>query len=47
MGEELADGFAWMGALANLYGVDLEEAFLKKCPSVCFTCRQKPCVCTD
>jgi NTP pyrophosphatase (non-canonical NTP hydrolase) len=33
--EELADCFAWIGALANLYGVDLEEAFLKKYPGVC------------
>jgi NTP pyrophosphatase (non-canonical NTP hydrolase) len=24
--EELADCFAWIGALANLYGVDLKEA---------------------
>lgn len=27
--EELADCFAWIAALANLYGVNLEEAFLK------------------
>lgn len=27
--EELADCFAWIGALANLYGVNLEGAFLK------------------
>ncbi|AAM03984.1 TPA: nucleotide pyrophosphohydrolase [Methanosarcina acetivorans] len=45
--EELADCFAWIGALANLYGIDLEEAFLKKYPGVCPTCSQKPCICTD
>lgn len=45
--EELADCFAWIGALANLYGVNLEEAFLKKYPGVCPTCRQNPCICTD
>jgi NTP pyrophosphatase (non-canonical NTP hydrolase) len=45
--EELADCFAWVGALANLYGVDLESAFLKKYPLVCPTCGKNPCVCTD
>jgi NTP pyrophosphatase (non-canonical NTP hydrolase) len=45
--EELADCFAWIGALANLYGVDLEEAFKEKYPEVCPTCGQKPCICTD
>ena len=45
--EELADCFAWVGALANLYGIDLEEAFLEKYPDKCPTCGQKPCICTD
>lgn len=45
--EELADCFAWIGAPANLYGVNLEEAFLKKYPGICPTCKQKPCICTD
>jgi len=45
--EELADCFPWIGALANLYEVDLEEAFLEKYPGVCPRCRQKPCICTD
>jgi NTP pyrophosphatase (non-canonical NTP hydrolase) len=45
--EELADCFAWIGALANLYGVNLEKAFLKKYPYGCPTCKQKPCICTD
>lgn len=45
--EELADCFAWIGALANLYGVNLEEAFLKKYPGICPTCKQNPCICTD
>ena len=45
--EELADCFAWIGALANLYEVNLEEAFLQKYPGVCPTCGQKPCICTD
>lgn len=45
--EELADCFAWIGALANLYGVNLEEAFLKKYLSMSPTCKQKPCICID
>ncbi len=45
--EELADCFAWVGALANLYGIDLEEAFLEKYPNKCPTCGQNPCICTD
>lgn len=45
--EELADCFAWVGALANLYGIDLESAFLEKYPHHCPTCGRKPCICTD
>ncbi len=45
--EEIADTLAWVGSLANLYGIDLEEAFLEKYPYKCPTCEQKPCVCTD
>lgn len=45
--EELADCFAWVGAMANLYDIDLEAAFLQKYPLVCPTCGKNPCVCTD
>ncbi|MCD4822505.1 MAG: nucleotide pyrophosphohydrolase [Methanococcoides sp.] len=45
--EELADCFAWVGAVANLYDIDLEKAFLEKYPLVCPTCRKNPCICTD
>jgi NTP pyrophosphatase (non-canonical NTP hydrolase) len=45
--EELADCFAWVGALANLYDIDVESAFLEKYPLVCPTCGKNPCVCTD
>lgn len=30
LGEEIADVFAWLLSLANLVGVDLEEAFKQK-----------------
>lgn len=45
--EELADCFAWIGALANLYDIDLEEVFCIKYPDSCPTCGRKPCICTD
>ncbi|MBP2030595.1 NTP pyrophosphatase (non-canonical NTP hydrolase) [Methanohalophilus levihalophilus] len=45
--EELADCFAWIGALANLYDIDLEEVFCEKYPDSCPTCGMKPCICTD
>ncbi|NYT19908.1 MAG: nucleotide pyrophosphohydrolase, partial [Methanosarcinales archaeon] len=45
--EELADCCAWIGALANLFDIDLEAAFLEKYPLVCPTCEKNPCICTD
>ncbi len=45
--EEIADCFAWVGAIANLYDIDLEAAFLAKYPDMCPTCGKKPCICTD
>ncbi|MDG6243928.1 MAG: MazG nucleotide pyrophosphohydrolase domain-containing protein [Methanolobus sp.] len=45
--EELADCFAWIAALANLYDIDLEAAFLEKYPDMCPTCCKNPCICTD
>ncbi len=45
--EELADCFAWVGALANLYEVDLESAFLEKYPHVYHTCGKNPCIYMD
>ncbi|MEZ5335731.1 MAG: MazG nucleotide pyrophosphohydrolase domain-containing protein [Methanolobus sp.] len=30
--EELADCFAWIGALANLCDIDLEDAFMRNIP---------------
>lgn len=45
--EEIADTFAWLGALSNLYEIELEEVFLKKYPHKCPTCGQKPCICKD
>ncbi len=47
MGEELADVLAWLLSLANLLGVDLEEAAKKKYPGVCPYCGKKPCECEE
>jgi NTP pyrophosphatase (non-canonical NTP hydrolase) len=41
---EFADCFAWLISLANLKGVNLEEAFLKKY-SICSVCNTSPCIC--
>jgi NTP pyrophosphatase (non-canonical NTP hydrolase) len=45
VGEEIADVFAWLVSLANLYGVDVEEEVLKKYPGYCLRCGKKPCEC--
>jgi len=45
--EELADVIAWTASLANLHGIDLEEALAAKYPGVCVRCRAKPCACPE
>ncbi len=47
MEEEFADVLAWLSSLANLLGVDLEEAAKKKYPCVCPYCGKKPCECEE
>jgi len=47
MEEEFADVLAWLASLANLLGVDLEEAAKKKYPGVCPYCGKKPCECEE
>jgi len=41
---EFADCLAWLASLANLTGVDLEEA-VGKYAEGCPRCRRKPCGC--
>lgn len=43
--EEFADCLAWLASLANLTGVDLEDAVRKKYGSGCSRCRRQPCRC--
>jgi NTP pyrophosphatase (non-canonical NTP hydrolase) len=42
---EMADVLAWLATLANIRGIDLEEAVLKKYGSACPGCAALPCVC--
>jgi NTP pyrophosphatase (non-canonical NTP hydrolase) len=41
---EFGDVLAWLASLANLVGVDLEEAAVRYA-SACPKCEQCPCVC--
>jgi len=47
IGEEMADVFAWLVSLANLFNIDLEEEVKKKYPGYCTKCGKKPCECKD
>lgn len=42
---EFADALAWLATLANIAGVDLDEAIAKKYGVGCPGCRQTPCIC--
>jgi NTP pyrophosphatase (non-canonical NTP hydrolase) len=42
---EFADVLAWLATLANIAGVNLDEAIAVKYGSGCPTCRQTPCSC--
>jgi NTP pyrophosphatase (non-canonical NTP hydrolase) len=42
---EMADVLAWLATLANLRGVELEAAFLRKYGAACPGCGRAPCGC--
>ncbi len=42
---EMADVLAWLATLANIRGVNLEEAVLRKYGHACPGCQTVPCVC--
>jgi NTP pyrophosphatase (non-canonical NTP hydrolase) len=44
---EFADVLAWLATIANVAGVDLSEAVMKKYGSGCPGCGQFVCVCPD
>lgn len=42
---EMADVLAWLATLANIRGVDLQDAVLRKYGRSCPGCGRMPCVC--
>ena len=42
---EMADVLAWLVTLANVRGVDLEAAVVRKYGKACPGCQASPCVC--
>ena len=44
--KEFADVIAWLASLANVMGIDLENAALAKYPHRCPKCQASPCQCT-
>ncbi len=43
--DEFADVLAWLSSLANITGISLEQAALRKYPGKCPKCRGAPCHC--
>ncbi len=46
LGKEFADVIAWLSSLANITGVDLQEAAVSKYNHRCPKCKSSPCQCT-
>ena len=44
--KEFADVIAWLASLANITGIDLENAAINKYNFKCPKCQQSPCKCT-
>jgi len=45
--EEIADVIAWTASLANLLGIEIEEALKEKYPGYCKKCGSYPCRCSS
>jgi NTP pyrophosphatase (non-canonical NTP hydrolase) len=43
--KEFADVIAWLASLANIAGIDLENAAINKYNGKCPKCQQSPCQC--
>ncbi len=43
--EEIADVIAWTMSIANLLGIDVEQALREKYPGHCANCGKIPCAC--
>ena len=44
--KEFADVIAWLASLANIMGIDLEQAAIDKYNHKCPKCQHSPCQCT-
>ncbi|MCW4053573.1 MAG: nucleotide pyrophosphohydrolase [Candidatus Bathyarchaeota archaeon] len=44
--KEFADVIAWLASLANITGIDLERAAIRKYNGKCPKCKKSPCQCT-
>ena len=42
---EFADVLAWLATLANIAGVEMEDAMARKYGGGCPKCRSSPCIC--
>jgi NTP pyrophosphatase (non-canonical NTP hydrolase) len=42
---EMADVLAWLATLANIRGIELEDAVMRKYGRACPGCRSVPCTC--
>jgi NTP pyrophosphatase (non-canonical NTP hydrolase) len=45
MMNEFADVLAWLASLANVVGIDLEDAAMSKYNDACPKCHKSPCEC--
>lgn len=45
--KEFADVIAWLASLANILGIDLETAALRKYDNCCPKCVSSPCKCVN
>ena len=43
--EEMTDIIAWVFSIANLYNINLSNAFKEKYNQVCPKCNKNPCIC--
>jgi len=45
LAEEMADVLAWLATLANIRGIELEDAVMRKYGRACPGCHSVPCAC--
>ena len=45
--EEMSDIIAWVFSIANLYDINLSDAFKEKYNQTCPKCNKSPCICNS